>query len=339
MAAVSDWHGRIVKADLNLRGSVPEACSALRQVLNDFDYKAASIPPAPIPKWAEALVKPGGAEAMAAVLESAHPAAGKGGKAQVFADLEKLYKSLDSEGRILAFCTNYCDVCAKRAPAYSREFKGHDKEADLLKEMTFAKNDGVKFKAIETYGRFGPLADCGFFEKRAAEKERNSNNPNVVLCNCLEAVGLMAARFTGIRDRGTCADFRAIIGTLPFLVRILDTEGRNNGACNYASGSIRAIVEATGAPEGLEAYIHNFKAPASNDEWMKKHTAKYHEQALTWISAVTAQDMGADFDAWSRWFASVSKSIFWDRGEKRFIVDAARAKAYRAAIAQAERGK
>jgi hypothetical protein len=149
----------------------------------------------------------------------------------------------------------------------------------------------------------------------------------------------MARRFTGVRGKSSARDCMEIVKTLPFLSEILDREGRNNSACECASGSIVAIVEATGAPEALEAYIHNFRPPSPSSDWLKKLTDRYVGRKLGWIVACTGMDIGPDFAAWQAWYRKVQSSIFWDGGGRRFVVNARAAKARRARIQKALKGR
>jgi len=105
--------------------------------------------------------------------------------------------------------------------------------------------------------------------------------------NAANAIGDMAARFEGVSDKRTAADRKLIVASLSFLVGILDREGRNNSACRYASRSIEIIAEKTGAPEALEAYLHNFNAPPGRTEWLIEYGERYFQRALPWLEERT----------------------------------------------------
>ncbi|MCU0723977.1 MAG: hypothetical protein MUC63_10260, partial [Planctomycetes bacterium] len=158
MAAVADGHGRVLVSDLNLRGDVRSACSELARALQAFDPRKAANPPYAPPKWAEAFVRPDGAKAMGAFLEQVHPRLGAKPSTRIpFEELKKIYPALEADGALIRFCENYFAACLERAPDPGREHKGHEEESALLEEMTFCRNDGVKFKAIDAYARFAPL--------------------------------------------------------------------------------------------------------------------------------------------------------------------------------------
>jgi hypothetical protein len=171
------------------------------------------------------------------------------------------------------------------------------------------------------------------------EKNKDCCNPNVVLCNGMSAIGVMVGRFPGVTNRRSVLDHFEILGVLPAMVHVLDTEGRNNGACGASRGSLEAIIEATGAPEALEAYLHNLKAPKCDSEWMRKHTARYHGQALAYLQEVTGRSFGTDFDTWRTWFSANEGRLVYHSGRKRFVVDPRSARAYRAHLARALRRK
>ncbi|MHC5080542.1 MAG: hypothetical protein ACYTHN_16145 [Planctomycetota bacterium] len=340
MAAVADWYGRVVVPNLNLRGDMGNACNRLRDVLRQFDRKKASRPPYVVPDWAEPFMKEGGEKALAAFLEAVHPR--KGGRPKrrpSFPDLVKVYRSLEKEGDRIQFCKNAITAFEGRTPSSGRTYKGYAEEVSLLEEMTYCRNDRVKFLAIPGMAKFVPLAKVGFFVKRVEEKAKDCRNPNIILCNCMAAIGEMTKRFPGLTNRRSALDYQEILKVLPVMVTVLDTEGRNNGACARTRASLEAIMESTGAPEALEAYIHNFKAPNCDNDWMRGMTEKYHQKTLPWIRERTGQSFGPDFDTWSRWFAANKNRLFFDARQKRFILNAGAAKAHRAKLAKALKKK
>ncbi|MHC4598776.1 MAG: hypothetical protein ACYS47_07210 [Planctomycetota bacterium] len=340
MAAVADWHGRVVVANLNLRGDITGACTRLKAALRNFDRKKASRPPTPVPPWARDMVKPGGEKTISTFLERVHPR--RGGKARSgpsFRDLAKVYRGLEREGEIVAFCTNAFEALEGRTPAEGREYKGYADEVALLEEMAYCRNDRMKFGAIRAFGAFAPVGKIGFFATRAGKKSENCRNPNVVLCNCLTGIGLMAGRYGGVKNRRSALDHREILKVLPFMIEVLDTEGRNNGACRCARGSLETIVRTTGAPEALGAYLHNLKAPKCDSDWMRTMTDKYHAKALAWLQEATGFAFDADFDAWAKWYAACRNRLVYHAGSKRFVLDGRAAKAYRAKLARALRGR
>ncbi len=266
---------------------------------------------------------------MAKYLDRVHPRFGKGKPiTRGFKKLKGLYRSLDREGDLICFCSNYFAACLIRTPAAGKPYRGYSEEVDFLEELTFARNDRIKFDAINCYGRFAPIDRIAFCVKRAARRLEGCRNPNIVLCNTMSAIGAMADRFQGVSDRRTALERKTILATLPALVEVLDTEGRNNGACGRAGRSIEIIIDRTGAPEALRAYIHSFKAPRCDSPFMIDHTARYHEKALQWIRVCTGQEFGVDFDAWTGWFRKKGGSLFYDRKKKKFVVNAAAAKAF-----------
>jgi hypothetical protein len=323
-AAVADWHGRVTVSDLNLRGDVAGACARLLDVLREFDFKAATQPPFSVPIWAKALVTASGAEAMAAFLESEPKAIEK---------LGKLLRSLDREGELIYFCDNYFAACEARTPTGGAAYPGYSAEVALVEEMTWCRNDRIKFNAIACYGRFAPLSGIAFLIERADERAKECRNPNIILCNAMTAIGDMAARFPGVSDPRTALERKMIVKTLPALVAVLDGEGRNNGACRNASRSIEIIAEKTGAPEALEAYIHNFNAPPCHSQWMIDYTARYCERALPWLRERTGLDLDADYDAWCRWFRKNKDDLFFDSERKMFVVNAKAARDFRKKLA------
>jgi hypothetical protein len=174
---------------------------------------------------------------------------------------------------------------------------------------------------------------------RAAEKEKNCRNPNVVLCNCITGIGLVARRFSGVTDKRTAKDHLEIMKILPFLTEVLDSEGRNNSACARARSSIESIVETTGAPEALEAYLHTLKAPKCDSDWMRKMTDRFHAKSLEWLKTATGQGLPVDFDAWSRWYTQNRNRLVYHVPSKRFVLDSRAAKARRSRIAKALKGR
>jgi hypothetical protein len=340
MAAVADWHGRVVVPNLNLRGDIEGACARLRATLGTFDVRKASRPPYRAPDWARAMMKPKGKPAVAAFLENIHPR--KGGPPRIpfsLRDLADVYGALELEGEVIAFCRNLFEALKSRTPAPGRAYKGYEKETDFLETVTFCRNDRMKFEALRTYGAFAPVGRIGFFVERAKKKSENCRNPNVVLCNCLTGIGLLAGRFPGVSNRRTALEHGEILSVLPFLTEVLDTEGRNNGACRCARTALETIVRATGAPEALRAYLHNLKAPKCDSDWMRNMTKKYHAGALEWLRKTTGLDLGPDFGAWTKWYAAGRRRLAYHAGSGRFVLDARAAKAYRARIAKALRGR
>jgi hypothetical protein len=334
MAAVADWHGRVTIPRLNLRGDIKGACTRLRSVLTGFDRRKASRPPYRAPDWAQPLLRPDAAAALGKFLERVHPRRGRTrAKPPGFGDLVEVYERIEIEGERIPFCENLITALVARAPKYGTEFPGYEDEVTLLREMTYCGNDRIKFAAIKAWAGFAPVSDMAFLKKRADEKTKNALNPNVVLCRCMEAVGILAKRFPGLDRKGTVADRARIVDILPTLVEVLDTEGRNNGACRYAKASIEAIVEVTGATEALEAYVHNLKAPGAKSEWMTKINDRYHKEAVAWLEERTGQRFGTDFDAWRKWYAKNRKSLCYRPRRKAFVVDAAAARKFREKLA------
>lgn len=335
MAVIADWHGRVTRTDLNLRGDIPAACRRLRAELRGFDFKEARRPPFEVPDWAASLVQAEGRGAMLAHLEAIHPV---GGSRQVerrkLERLACLYRSLDREGELLAFCANYVAACEERAPAYGERYPGHTEEAALLQEMSYCRNDKVKFDAIQCHGRFAPVGDVGFFVERARRRQEGCSNPNVVLCRCLSGIALAVERHPGPRDRDSRRDRREIMSVLPLLVEVLDTEGRNNGACTEALEAIQAIAVRAGAPEALEAWIHNFNGPTPDSEWLEDYTESFLTRTYDWLADQTAQDLGFDFDAWQRWYRENEKKLFYDGEKGRFVLDARAARIFRARVSR-----
>jgi hypothetical protein len=330
MAAVADWHGRVTIPRLSLRGDVGRACASLRAVLDRFDRRAASRPPYRPPDWAEPFLRPDGAKAVAKFLERVHPRKARARpKPPRFEDLVAVYERIEIEGERIPFCESVLGALVARAPAYGAEFPGYEAETALLRDVTYCRNDRIKFAAIEAWAAFAPVGDVAFLEKRAEERTRDALNPNVVLCRCMKAVGILARRYPGLDRGGTVEDRAALVAVLPVLVEVLDTEGRNNSACWNASVSIEAIVEVTGAPEALEAYIHNLKAPGDASDWMVELNDRYHQRAAAWLEERTGQRLGTEYTAWKRWYAKHRESLYWHSGRKTFVVDAAAARRFR----------
>lgn len=330
MAVIADWHGRVQQRRFNLRGEIPAACQRLRDARREFDFRAARRPPFAVPKWAEELVRPGGERAMRDLLEKVHPAArSKRPDPRQFEALAELFPALDREGELLTFCTNYRSACEERVPAYGETYRGYEAEVELLRAMTWSHNDRIKFEAIESFGRFAPVGDVGFLLERAERREEQCSNPNVVLCRCLSAVALAVERYPGPQEREARPDYPTIVDLLPALVEVLEREGRNNGACTYALVAIRTIAEHTGAPEALEAYLHEFRPPEPDSEWLVEHTARHLEDNLDWLQRVTREEFGPDFEAWQRWYEKNRTRLYYDAGKGRFVIDARAARAHR----------
>ena len=121
-------------------------------------------------------------------------------------------------------------------------------------------------------------------------------------CSALRNADSTACNGIKSSDRQSTLDYKVILAAIPLLVQVLDEEGRNNSACKRARDSLATIIEKSGVPEALEGYLHNFKAPQSDSQWMKDYTAKYHQEALDWLTTSTDQNFGFDFDAWQDWF-------------------------------------
>jgi len=305
MAAVSDWHGRVTIPRLSLRGDIGKACALLRTVLKRFDRRKASRALYRAPDWAQPFLRPDAEKAMGKFLERVHPRRGKAKpRSPGFDDLVEVGTRLETEGERIPFSENLIAALVARAPKYGADYPGYAAEVDLLGEMTYSSNDRIKFAAIKAWACFAPVSQIAFLEKRAEEKARGALNPNVVLCRCMEALGILARRFPVVAKGGSVQDRAAIVGVLPTLVAVLDVEGRNNGACRYAMRSIEAIVEVTGAPEALEAYFHNLRAPGAKSDWMRKINDRYHATAVAWLVERTGQRFGTDYDAWQKWYRS-----------------------------------
>jgi len=337
-AVAADWHGRTTVTHIRLRGDIDAACRRLSGILANFDLQKAAEPPFVVPQWARPFVEPDGEQAVTSFLEAVHPIdGGRPATKPSFDQFVQVYRAIDLQYKLIPFCKNYIAACQQRTPAYGTDYPGYDREAALLKEMTFCPNDGVKFKALGGYGRFAPVADVSFFVERAKNRTKDCHNPNVLLCSTLSGIGAMAGRFPGVTDRQSALDRKAILATIPALIEVLDKEGRNNGACKRARGSLETIIEKTGAAEALEGYLHNFKAPHCNSQWMKDYTAKFHQASLDWLKARTGQDLGFDFDAWQAWFQENRQSLYYEPDQGKFVVDAEAAAAFRKRLAEAAR--
>jgi hypothetical protein len=333
MTAVADWHGRVTHPDLNLRGDITRACDRLHDVLDAFDYKKAAKPPYVVPSWAEPMLREDGLEAVKSYLETVHPRDGRRSRVkQPFKKYIAVYRSLDIEGLLIQFCNHYFAACEDRTPPYGTDYRGYLEEVALLEEMSFSHNDHIKFKAVGAFGKSAPPDRISFLSERAEQRSKDCRNPNILLCRSLEAVRDIASRFPGVKDRLSAKDRAAILKTLPWLVRVLDREGRNNYACNCASESLKKIIETTGAPGALEAYLHNFKAPKCDSQWMIDFTDRYHEKALPWLKGCTGQDFGTDFEAWKKWFDENESKLHYHAEEKKFILDARAARDYRSRV-------
>jgi len=310
MTAVADWRGRVIIRRLRLRGDITAACRRLRDAERDFDRRAAARPLYACPDWAERLVRPDGVKAMTAFLEKVHPARGKRRRrGPSFSDLWQLYQDLDRDFEKISLATNYIAALAGRRTVGRRDGEAWKAEAALLKEMAFCPNDSVKFAAIDACGAFLPVGEIGFFSERAARRTEDCLNPNVVLCRCAGAVGKAAAR---LPVKAEAADEKAVLATLLFLTEILDREGRNNGACALARGSIQSIAAATGSPRALEACLHSFRDPTDDNEWMRRFTVRFNDAAAKWLAAVTGKDYGTDRQAWEAWIRKSSRSLVYD---------------------------
>jgi hypothetical protein len=330
---VSDWYGRVVAADLNLRGDVPAACRRLAQALASFDAEKAARPPYAPPEGAKPLVAADGAAAMEALLASLRPA--KGGKpprGKSFAALAEVYRSLELDGELIRFCANYFAACGARAPT-------GEEETDLLAEMTYCRNDRVKFEAIAAFAKAAPPARAGFFARRVEEKAKDCLNPNRVLCASLEGVGIMAARLPPVTDRASAECRKAVVDSLPLLARAMAEEARNNAACRLARDSALKIVEATGAPEALAAAVHALESPGVTNDQVRGMTEKFAAESRERLVALTGwADLGTDYAAWARRCEEKKDVLVYDPSAKRFVENAAAAKAFRAKLAAALRG-
>ena len=99
----------------------------------------------------------------------------------------------------------------------------------------------------------------------------------------------------------------------------------------------RAVLEATGSPKALGAYIENFLGPKVTSDWMRDYTARYHERCREWIEGRTGQKLGTDHAAWRRWFRENEGKLVYSSRAGRFRIDAKGAKAYRERIGKARR--
>jgi len=326
MTAVADWHGRVTLPDLNLRGDISQACDRLENALDAFDYRKAAKPPYKVPSWAVSLLEENNIEAMQTYLVEVHPRDGQKPKTKhSFRKFIRVYHSLDIQGDLIRFCKNYFASCEKRTPSYGSDYPGYLEEVGLIEEMSHAYNDHIKFEAISAFGRFAPLTNIAFLEKRTEKKYENCQNPNIILCRSVQAIGDMVGRYSLPEHSLSKKDRKSILKTLPWLTRVLDEEGRNNSACTYVAESIKEIIAATGDPEALEAFLHNFKAPECNSQWMIDYTDRYHDRILPWLKECTGQDFGKDFDAWKRWFDKNETKLDYDPDKKAFIINRSRA--------------
>jgi len=334
MTAVADWHGRVIMPELNLRGDISKACERLKAASAAFDIKEASKAPFRAPLWIQPmLTEEGGAVAMRSYLEEVHPRDGQKSKAKFpFTKLVDVYCRLDTQGIIARFCKHYCAGCEYRAPKFGAYYPGYQEEVKLLEEMSYASNDSIKFLAISTYGKFAPLKKIMFLKEREEAKLKDCQNPNIILCRCANAVGDIAMRCPELENQPDAKVRLLLLKVLPWLSQVLDQEGRNNGACALASESIKEIIAVTGAPQALEAFLHNFKAPSCDSQWMVDYTDRYHENALQWIKDCTGQDFGKDFKAWKRWFDKNKSALYYEPGKMRFVIDARAARVYRSGM-------
>ena len=307
MAAVADWHGRVTELDLSLRGRIDRACRLLERLLDSFDRKRASRPPYRPPAWARPLLEKGGEKAMAACLERRRTK-------RAFAELVRVYRSLDMEVALIHFGNNYIAACEQRVPARGREHPGYAREHAFLEEMTWCRNDRVKFRAILAFARFAPVERISFFAARARERRKECRNPNLILCRAMQGIGIMARRFPGpeFHDK--------LLSTLPALEKTLRTEGRNNSASKLSSDAIAAIAEITGSTAALGAYLANLEPPEPDSEWLRRYTERYFKRCLPWLRERTGQDFGADSAAWRKWFAANRRKLHYHRGSRKFLV-------------------
>ncbi|MCU0725511.1 MAG: hypothetical protein MUE73_06955 [Planctomycetes bacterium] len=335
--AVADFFGRILVPNLNLRGDIPAACRRMEQALASFDAAKAARPPYGPPPFAAPLLEPDGVEAMERFLAAAHPATGgKPPRGKAFADLAEVYRSLELDGQLVRFCGNYFAAVGRRA-AHLRAGAGPDEEAALLEEMTYCRNDRVKFEAIAAFAKCAPPARASFFARRVAEKTKDCLNPNRVLCACVDGVGFMAMRLPDVTDRASAEAREAVLGALPLLVATLDAEARNNGACRMARDAAWKVALATGAPEALEAFLHALKAPGVNTEWLRDMTEKFRAETHRLLTERTGASPGDDYESFARWYAARKNTLFFDRAAGKFIESPAAAKAFRGKLAAALR--
>jgi len=311
MVAVADWRGRVTIRRLRLRGDIAAACRRLVTAEREFDRRAAARPLHSIPDWARDLVRPGGSRAMSAFLERVHPKRGKArARGAKFGDLEALYRKVDRDYEKIALATNYIAALRERRTTGRKDVDAWRAEATLLKEMTFCPNDSVKFKAIDGCASFLPLTEVMFFARRAERRTEDCLNPNVVLCRCAGAVGVLAARIPAKAEK---EEREAALATLTFLAGILDREGRNNGACRLARTSIENVAVATGSARALKAYLHCFRNSADDTDWLRRFTERFNDEAGKWLGEVTGRNFGTDRKAWSTWLGKTGKSLKYDR--------------------------
>jgi len=330
MAVVADWHGRVTATNINLRGPIDRACRTLLRLHRGFDRKQAARPLYKPPPWAASLIRDKGTRAMTAWLAQIHPTQKKGKRVHPdFKKLIQVYRALDSAVDLINFCTNYITACEKRAPPYGKRYAGYESEYRFLQEMTFCRNDRIKFRALTGFARFAPVHAITFFPRRIDEKHKECNNPNIILCNAMKGIGIMAGRFSGMNGKDSVARCRFLLGVLPVLTTTLDREGRNNSACSHASSAIAAIAEKTGAPAALEAYLHNLSGPPADSDWLRKHTDRYHRRILPWLHAKTGKTWGADHGKWQRWFKKSRSDLYYDQTRKVFVLSPKKAKAFR----------
>ena len=335
MCAVADWYGRVVMPSINLRGNINSACNLLKNIIRDFDYNSAARPPFKLPKWAAELVKPSSDKEMGKLLDDIHPANGESRSKVSFEEFEKVYFSLDMEADIIGFTENLTKALEKRTPEWGKEYEGYKEEYEMLKKITYAANDGIKFTGIAAFGKFAPIREVTFLKERIEKKTENSRNPNVVLCRCLTAVGIIASRFPGIEDKLTVEALEKLLEMLPVLSKTLDTEGRNNSACLEASNAIKAIIMSTGAPEALEAFLHNLNGPAASDDFSKKYDTSYRTRAAGDLKSLTGLELGTDYKPWRDWYDKYKNDLVFNEQSKEFDVDKKDAESYRKKIRKA----
>ena len=250
------------------------------------------------------------------LLTRLHPASGKPPRKPRFTDLVKLYGRLEREMDIVRFGGNYVGAVLDRAPEPGRTSPGQLAEAALLKELAFCINDRVKFQAIRAFGAFAPPDRLPWLVERAAEREKGARNPNVVLVNCLDALGRMAARVPDPAGRGR----KLLLSVVPLPVEVLEREGRNNGACGKAREALETIIEATGSVKALEAYLVNLETRPGASDWMERINARYVERTRKWLTEKLGQDLGDDPAAWRSWLAKRRARLRFDPRKKVFVL-------------------
>lgn len=339
MAALADWHGRITNPSLSLRGDIKNACNYLKSLIDNFDFDKAGIAPYKTPDWAQPLLNTGNSAAAIKLLEQVHPAKGKPSSKITFTQIRSVYESLEIESEIIAFCENYIAAVVTRTPKTDEPYAGYTDECELLKAISFTKNDSVKYAAVEAWGKFAPIREVTFLRTRAESRTKDCRNPNVLYCRCLSTVALFANRFEGAVDAESYEDRAALLEMLPFLAEALKKEGRNNSACKNASDSIAALIKATGAPEALDAFIANLEGPKPDSDFLKNMTTKYTERAVGELKALTGEDFGDDATKWRAWFEKNRNMLVYIADKKAFTVDAKAAAAYRAELEKAKKKK